>query len=76
MPRDKHQRVPLVPNVVAGGDGIGAGIAQVLEYRLGDAKAARGVLAVDDREVRRKALPQLREPLAHHVPAGPPQHIA
>ena len=45
------ERLALVPDVVAGGDAIGAGRDQLLQNILGDAEAAGGVLAVHDDEV-------------------------
>ena len=45
------QRLALVPDMVAGGDAVGAGVEQLLQDLLGDAEAAGGVLAVDDDEV-------------------------
>ena len=50
---DEHQRLALIPGVVAERDGIGTGVEQFLVDRLGDAEAAGSVLAVDDNEIER-----------------------
>ena len=50
---DEHQRLLLVPGVVAERDRIRAGIEQFLVDRLGDAEAAGGILAIDDDEIER-----------------------
>ena len=48
---DEHQRLALVPGMIAAGDRVGAGIDQLVVDRLGDAEAAGRVLAVDDDEI-------------------------
>ena len=48
---DEHQRLALIPGVIAERDGIGAGVEEFLIDRLGDAKTAGGILAIDDDEV-------------------------
>ena len=48
---DEDQRLLLVEGVVAERHRVGAGLEQLLEDRLGDAEAARSVLAVDGDEV-------------------------
>ena len=50
---DEHQRLALIPGVVAERDGIGAGVEEFLIDRLGDAETAGGILAIDDDEVER-----------------------
>ena len=49
---DEHQRFPLPPGMVAERDDVGAGIDELVIDRLGNAEAAGGVLAVDDRPDR------------------------
>ena len=48
---DEHQRLALIPGVIAERDRIRAGVEEFLIDRLGDAEAAGGVLAIDDDEV-------------------------
>ena len=50
---DEHQRLALVPGMVAERDRIGAGVEEFLVDRLGDAEAAGGILAIDDDEIER-----------------------
>ena len=50
---DEHQRLALVPGMIAERDGVGAGVDEFLVDRLGDAEAAGGVLAIDDDEIER-----------------------
>ena len=50
---DEHQRLALIPGVVAERDRVGAGIEEFLVDRLGDAETAGGVLAIDDDEIER-----------------------
>ena len=52
---DEHQRLALIPGVVAERDRIGAGVEEFLIDRLGDAEAAGGVLAIDDDEIERQS---------------------
>ena len=61
---DEHQRLALIPGVVAERDGIGAGVDQFLIDRLGDAESARGILAIDDDEVERPVAHETRQMLA------------
>ena len=62
---DEHQRLALVPGVIAERDGVGAGVDQLVVDRLGDAEAAGGVLAVDDDEIELPVGDQPRQPLEH-----------
>ena len=64
-PLDEHQRLLLVPGVIAERDRVGAGIDELLIDRLGDAEAAGGVLAVDDDEIEPPVAHQPRQPLEH-----------
>ena len=50
---DEHQRLALIPGMIAERDRVGAGIDEFLVDRLGDAEAAGGVLAIDDDEIER-----------------------
>ena len=73
---DEHQRLALVPGVVAERDGVGAGVDQIVVDRLGDAEAAGGVLAVDHDEIELPVGDQPRQPLEHDRPPAAPDHVA
>jgi len=63
-------------DVVAGGDDVGAGAEEVVGGALGDPHPAGRVLAVDDHQVRRVALAQLRHRLPQTLAAGAADHVA
>lgn len=75
MPLAEDHRFLLVPDVVAGGHHVGAGVDRLEEDVFGDAEAAGGVLAVDDDKVELEVADQSRKPLpdrrtarlAHHI---------
>ena len=48
---DEHQRLALIPGMIAAGDDVGAGVDELVIDRLGDAEAAGRVLAVDGDEI-------------------------
>jgi hypothetical protein len=73
---DEHQRLALVPGVVAERDRVGAGVDQVVVDRLGDAEAAGGVLAVGDDEVELPVAHQTRQPLQHDGAPRTPDDVA
>ena len=50
---DEHQRLALVPGMIAERHRVGAGVDEFLIDRLGDAEAAGRVLAIDDDEIER-----------------------
>jgi len=54
---DVRDELPLVPHVVAVCDDIGAGVAQLLRDLARETCAARGVLAIHDREIDLVFLP-------------------
>jgi len=56
---DEHQRLALIPSVIAERDRIGAGIEQFLIDHFGDAETAGRILAIDDHEIER--------PVANHA---------
>ena len=58
---DEHQRLALVEGMIAEGHGIDADREEFLEQALGEAEAARRILAVDDDEIEPPASAQ-REP--------------
>ena len=75
LARGECQRLALVPDMIAGGDDIGACGERGLENLFRDAETAGRVLAVDDDEIEPeignqagKLLPHRRPPrFAHHV---------
>ena len=73
---DEHQRLALVPRMIAAGDRVGAGIDHLAVDRLGDAEAAGRVLAVDDDAVELPVALQAGQPLGHGCAPRPPDHIA
>ena len=60
----------LVPDVVAGGDDVGAEVEELFGDGGRDAEAAGGVFAVDDEEVDGVGFEDVREVLADDVAAG------
>ena len=73
---DEHQRLALVPGVIAERDGVGAGVDQIVVDRLGDAEAAGGVLAVDHDEVELPFGDQLGHPVEQDVAPAAPDDVA
>ena len=73
---DEHQRLALIPGMIAERDGVGAGVDEFVVDRLGDAEAAGGVLAVDDDEIELPVGDQSRQPLADDGAPGAPDHVA
>lgn len=62
--------------MIAGGDGVGAGLDEFLDDSRGDAKAAGGVLGVDEHEIERQRLAQGRQALEQCEPPGSSDHVA
>ena len=73
---DEHQRLALIPGVVAERDGVGAGVDQFVVDRLGDAEAAGGVLAVDHDQIEFPVGDQFRQALVHRRAPAASHHIA
>ncbi len=73
---NENKRIPLIPNMVPGCDHIGARVEQVLENHLGDAKAARRVLAIHDDKIGGETLSKRGERFTDRVPARPAQDVA
>jgi hypothetical protein len=73
---DEHQRLALVPGVIAERDGVGAGVDEVVVDRLGDAKAAGGVLAVDHDEIEAPFGDQLRHVIEQDGAPATPDNVA
>ena len=74
--RRELQRLALVPDVIAGGHHVGAGRQRFAIDLLGDAEAARRVLAIDDHEVELEVGNEARQALPHGGAAGTPHHVA
>src|SRR5216683_4433489 len=66
----------LIPDVVAGGDDVGAKVEELLRDGGGDAEAAGGVLAIDDEEVDGVGVEDVGQVFADDVPAGGAEDIA
>ena len=73
---DEDQRLLLIPGMVAERDRIGAGIDEIVVDRLGDAKTAGGVLAIDDDEIERPVADQARQMFRNRGAAGLADHVA
>jgi hypothetical protein len=66
----------LVPDVVAGGDDVGAEVEEFFCEGGGDAEAASGVFAVDDEEVDGVGLQDVGEMFADDMAAGRAEDVA
>ena len=66
----------MVPDVVAGGQDVDAGVVELTAEALGQAKSAGRILRVDDNEVDRELLPQCRHMLLDRVAAGAADHVS
>ena len=73
---DEHQRLALIPGMIAERDGVGAGVDQLVVDDLGDAEAAGGVLAVDDDEVELPVFDQAGQALVDDRAPGAPDNVA
>ena len=76
LPFDEDQGLALVPGVVAERDDVRAGVQDVVGNRLGDAEAARRVLAIDHDEVEPPAFAQGGKLLRDHIAAWSADDIA
>ena len=76
LPLDENQRLALVEGVIAERHAIRAGLQKFVADGLGDAKAAGGVLAIDDDEIQLPELAQPRQPRQQGGTAGAADHIA
>ncbi len=72
---DEHQRLALIPGMVAERDRIGAGVDEFLVDRLGDAEATGGVLAIDDDEIERPVTDHAGQMLRDGGAPGPADHV-
>jgi hypothetical protein len=66
----------FVPDVVAGGDDVGAQVEELVGDGGGEAEAAGGVFAVDDEEIDGVGFEDVREVFADDVAAGGAEDIA
>ena len=73
---DEHQRLALVPRMIAERDGVGAGVDQLVVDDLGDAEAAGRVLAVDHDEIELPVFDETGQPLVDDCAPGAPDHVA
>ncbi len=73
---DRGQYLALVPDMIAGGDAVDAGLVEIAGRPLGDPEAMRRVLAVGDDEIQIEPLPQTRQMAGHGLPAGPADDVA
>ena len=73
---DEHKSLALVERVVAERDRVGAGAEELLADRLGDAKAAGGVLAINDDEIEPPVGAQFRQAVDQRRAPGAPDNVA
>src|SRR5690606_3140593 len=76
LARREVERLALVPDVVAGGNDIGARVERRLEDLLGYAKPASGVFAVDDDKIEPEVGDQAGKAFPYRRPPGTPHHVA
>src|SRR6185295_1923167 len=73
---DEHERLALVPGMIAAGDRVRAGVDQFLIDRLGDAEAAGRVLAVDDDAIELPIAHEAGQAFGDGRAPRTPHHIA
>ena len=73
---DEHQRLLLVPGMIAERDRVGAGVDQFAVDRLGDAEAAGGVLAVDHDEIELPVADEAGQALGDDGPPAAADDVA
>ena len=66
----------FVPDVVAGGEDVGAEVEELVGDRRGEAESAGGVFSVDDDEVDGAALDDVADVLAHDAATGAAEDVA
>jgi hypothetical protein len=66
----------FVPDVVAGGDDVGAEVEELFRDGRGEAEASGGVLAVDDKEIDGVGFKDVGKVFADDVAAGGAKDIA
>jgi hypothetical protein len=67
---EEHGDFLLVPEVVAGGDDIDAGVKEFISSIDSDSRAAGGVFSVGDDDVQVEALAKIWKKLPERVPSG------
>ena len=73
---DENQRFLLVPGMIAERDGVGAGVEQFGVDRLGDAKAAGRVLAIDHDQIELPVANEPGQPLVDHGSPAAADNVA
>src|SRR5690606_36175360 len=72
----RADELALVPDMIAGGDAVDTRRIEFMAQLLGNAIAARRVLAVDDDEVQGELAPQLRYVCHYRLAARAAHHVA
>src|ERR1700689_3993381 len=72
---DEHQRLALIPGMIAERYRVGAGVDEFLVDRLRDAEAAGRVLAVDDHEIEAEVADQAGQMFRDGGAPGPADHV-
>ena len=67
---------PLIPDVIAQGDGIDPRFENRLCDRAGNSGPRRGILAIGDDEIDRMLRPDTGEPVGEYIATGPSHDIA
>ena len=73
---NEHQRLALVPGMIAEGHCVCAGVEEFVEDRLGDTEAPGRVLAIDQHEIELPVAHQARQPFADNCTPRPADHVA
>src|SRR5579885_1242390 len=66
----------LVPNMIAGGEHVGAQFEKFLADRRGDAKAPGRIFDVDNQELDAVGLDKMMKMLAHDLAPRAAEHVA
>ena len=73
---DGADQLALVPDMIAGGDGIDADRIEALADLVGYPEAGRRVLAIDHAEIDTQRRPYARQLGDDRIPARPTEHIS
>src|SRR5262249_47109722 len=73
---DEHQRLALIPGVIAQGDSICAGIDEFIVDDFSNAKATGGIFAIDHDQIELPLCDQARQPLENNGAPGAANHVA
>ncbi len=71
-----RHHVLVVPDVVAGGDDVDAGVEQLFGHLGRDAETGGGVLAVANDEINLVFIPEAGQVFLNGLPAGPSNDVA